>query len=136
MSIKTELITEFRKRMDQTEDMSVESEEYKKSVEAISKIADRIIELDKIEQHDAENSVKWELQETENKLKTEQMAAEKKSRWIGHGIEVVKVIGGLSIPVWAFLVSMVYEDKGKLPMTEGGRAALKSMLKFGLFNNK
>ena len=27
-------------------------------------------------------------------------------------------------------------DKGKLPMTEGGRAALKSMLKFGLFNNK
>ena len=59
-----------------------------------------------------------------------QMEDDKKDRWVRNGIEFVKVGGGLAAACVAFVLSMKFEEEGKLFSTEGGRSSLRQLLKF------
>ena len=58
------------------------------------------------------------------------MEDDKKDRWARNSIEFVKVGGGLLAACVAFVLSMKFEEDGKLFSTEGGRSALRQLLKF------
>ena len=126
MSIKNELMEEFNDEVKGLRSLQLGSDEYKATVDGVTKLADRIIEIDKIQQEASEKQIS---QINENELKAAQMVDEKKDRLIRNGIEVVKVVGGFAVAAWAFVASMNFEKEGTLT-TEGGRSALRQLLKF------
>lgn len=128
MSIKNALIEEFNSQLEELSNMEVGTDEYKITVDGVTKLADRIIDIDKIE---SDNATKWETQNMESELKAQQMKDEKQDRVIRHVVDILKYGSGLVVTVGAFVASMNFEKVGTLT-TEGGRASLRSLLKFNL----
>ena len=125
--IKNLLAEEFKNQLEEVSKMKVGTEEYKIAVDGVSKIADRIIEIEKNEN---EASLKEISRADESELKAEALISENRQAIIRNAIEGVKVVGGLGLTAWAFVASMHFEREGRLFSTEGGRAALRSLLKF------
>ena len=91
------------------------SEEYKFATDGITKLADRIIEIDRLEQ--------------ERALKEKQAKVEKHDKITRNIIEGVKVGGGLIAAALTVIVSMNFEREGTFT-TQAGRSALRDLLKF------
>ena len=127
MSIKNELTEEFNDEVKGLRGLQLSSDEYKATVDGVTKLADRIIEIEKIEKDAKSKEVE---RESNDYLKMKQMEDDKKDRWARNSIEFVKVGGGLLAACVAFVLSMKFEEDGKLFSTEGGRSALRQLLKF------
>ena len=127
MSIKNELTEEFNDEVKGLRGLQLGSDEYKATVDGVTKLADRIIEIEKIEKDAKSKEVE---RESNDYLKMKQMEDDKKDRWARNSIEFVKVGGGLLAACCAFVLSMKFEEDGKLFSTEGGRSALRQLLKF------
>ena len=127
MSIKNELIEEFNDEVKGLRGLQLGSDEYKTTVDGVTRLADRIIEIEKIEKDTKSKEVE---RESNDYLKMKQIEDDKKDRWVRNGIEFVKVGGGLLAACGAFVLSMKFEEEGKLFSTEGGRSALRQLLKF------
>lgn len=128
MSIKQSLIDEYNSQLEVISKMDVGTDAYKIAVDGLTKIADRIIEIEKLE---SDSSIKWESMNMDNELKAAQMKEEKRDRKIKNGIEVGKAVMSVGSAFGAFLLAMNFEKTGHLFGTEGGRAALRGLLKFG-----
>lgn len=115
--LKKQLSGEFDERLEQLGATDLTSEEYKLATDCITKIADRIIEIEKIE--------------GEQSLKEKQTKEEKRDRVVRNVIEVGKVVLGFGLSAWAFVAAMNFEKEGTLT-TQGGRSALNNLLKFKL----
>lgn len=113
--LKEQLSGEFRARLEQLGDAKLTSEEYKYATDGMSKIADRIIEIEKIE--------------AEQALKAQQAKDEKRDKVIGRVMDGVKFVGGSLITIGCFVAAMNFEKEGTLT-TQGGRNALSKLLKF------
>lgn len=127
MSIKQSLIDEYNSQLEELSKMEVGDEKYKIVVDGVTKLADRIIEIEK---NESDSSIKWESIDRDNELKAIQMKEEKRDRIIKNCIEVGKIGGTSVLTAWAFVAAMNFEKTGHLFSTEGGRTALKSLLKF------
>lgn len=126
MSVKNVLSEEFHEELKELRKLKVGTDEYRIAVEGVTKLADRIIEIEKNEQ---EASIKEISRQDENELKAAQLEDEKRVQLIRNGIEGIKIVGGLGLAAWAFVASMNFEKEGTLT-TEGGRNALRQLLKF------
>lgn len=126
MKIKTPLIEELHDELNELSKTTVGTDEYKIAVDGVTKLADRIIEIEKIE---AENRIKVEAQEAENEIKLKQLKDEKKDRRIKNGIAIGTFVGSVAVYVATYLSSMKYEDKGVIPTTEGAKNALRNLFK-------
>lgn len=128
MSIKHDLIEEFTNQLGEVGKMEVGTEKYKIAMDGVTKLADRIIEIEKCE---AENDIADETRISNELSKSEELRIDKRDRIIRNTIEAVKVIGGFGLTAWAFVAAMNFEKEGVLT-TEGGKSALRSLLKFGM----
>ena len=126
MSIKDQLVEELSSQLEAIAEMEVGSEKWKIANDGATKLAAQIIEIEKFE-NDAERKDIQLLNDTE--YKEQQFKDEKRDRLIRNCIEGAKVIGGFGLATWAFVASMNFEKEGTLT-TEGGRTALRSLLKF------
>lgn len=126
MSVKNAITEEFYDQLGRLGKMELGDDKYKNTVDGVTKLADRIIELEKLEN---ESKFKADTRETEYSLKMQLMNEEKRAQMIRNGIEGVKIVGGLGLAAWAFVASMNFEKEGTLT-TEGGRNALRQLLKF------
>ena len=115
MKIKTPLIEELHDELNELGKTTVGTDEYKITVDGVTKLADRIIEIEKIE---AENRIKMEAQEDE-----------KRDRRIKNGIAIGTFVGSIAVYVATYLTSMKYEDKGVIPTMEFGKNALNKLSK-------
>lgn len=125
MSIKHVLDEEIRNELENLGRETIGSDEYKANVDGVTKLLDRKIELEKLE---VESGEKIEAREAEMNLKIQQMENEKKDRLIGHGVTVCTFLGSAGLYLLAFVASTNFEREGTFT-TEGGRSALKSLLK-------
>ena len=126
MKIKTPLIEELHDELNELSKTTVGTDEYKITVDGVTKLADRIIEIEKIE---AENRIKVEAQEAENEIKLKQFRDEKKDRRIKNVIAIGTFVGSVAVYAATYLSSMKYEDKGVIPTTEGAKNALRQLFK-------
>lgn len=122
MSVKQKLEDEFESQMNLLSNMNVGTDEYAKTVEGVSKIADRLI---KIQQLNDEYDLKSREIENakENRIQEEEQAR-KKNR-----IEWAKVI---TPTVGAFtmgIISMIWEKTDTLTLS-AGKSALRDILPF------
>lgn len=125
MSIKNNLVEEFESELEELGKMEVGTEKYKTLVDGVTKLADRIIEIDKVEN---EHVVQIDTQEQEYAIKAQQLKDEKKDRFIKNCIAVGTFVGGVLVYSLAFIASMNFEREGTLT-TEGGRSSLRQLLK-------
>lgn len=126
MSVRSILVEEFETEMKELKKMEVGSDQYKIAVEGITKIVDRINEIDNKAN---ELTLRDTIQMNEHISREHQIKAEKRSRditvWTTVGIASAQLIAaGL-----AFVASMNFEREGTFT-TEGGRSALRQLLKF------
>lgn len=126
MSIKTGLIEEFNSELEELKKMEVGTDEYKTSVEGITKLVDRIIEIEKQEH---ENSARAIDRQVEMEFKEQQLIDEKRDRIIGNFLESLKVVGGLGLTFVIAVMSMNFEREGTFT-TEAGRGSIRQLLKF------
>ena len=119
---------EFRKEVEELSKISVGSEEYKVAVDGVAKIADRIIEIEKLEV-DARD--KEANREADADLEREQMAEEKKDRIIRNVITVLTTAAGFGLTIWGYVTELKYDEKGAMPRTLLGKEFAK-----GLFRRK
>lgn len=113
--LKTQLSGEFTARLEELGAARLTSEEYKYATDGITKIADRIIEIEKIEQEQA--------------LKEKQAKVDKRDKFIRNVIDGTKVVGGMVLAAVTVVVSINFEREGTFT-TQAGRSALSSLLKF------
>ena len=125
MSVRSKLVEEFESELEELGKMEVGKETYKTTVDGVTKLADRIIEIDKNEK---ENSVKIDIQEQEYAIKAQQLKDEKKDRFIKNCIAIGTFVGGVLVYSLAFIASTNFEREGTLT-TEGGKSSLRQLLK-------
>ena len=125
MSVRSNLVEEFESELEELGKMEVGTDTYKTTVDGVTKLADRIIEIDKIEK---EHGVQIDTQEQEYAIKAQQLKDEKKDRLIKNCITIGTFIGGVLVYGLAFIASTNFEREGTLT-TEGGKSSLRQLLK-------
>lgn len=125
MSVRSNLVEEFESELEELSKMAIGTDTYKTTVDGVTKLADRIIEIDKIEK---EHRVQTDTQEQEYTIKTQQLRDEKRDRFIKNCIAVGTFIGGVAVYGLAFIASTNFEREGTFT-TEGGRSSLRQLLK-------
>ncbi len=125
MSVRSNLVEEFESELEELSKMEVGTDTYRATVDGVTKLADRIIEIDKIEK---ENSVNIDTQEQEYAIKAQQLKDEKKDRFIKNCIAIGTFVGGVLVYGLAFIASTNFEREGTLT-TEGGKSSLRQLLK-------
>lgn len=109
MSIKNLLDEEIRSEIEEISKIEVGSEKHKVSVDALSKLLDKSIELDKL---DADAQEKYESRIAENDLKREQIKSEKRDQIVKNILTGVSVIGGFGLTIWGTCKSLKFEETG------------------------
>lgn len=127
MSIKTQLKEEFDLEISEVSRMDVGSKEHSAAVESLTKLADRIIEIDKI---DNEQELKDRTQMDENYLKDKQLKVNKVDTVLKHAGNLGKTLLMVGAGLWVYTSSMKYEEEGIIPTTDGGRSSIKQFLNF------
>lgn len=104
--------------------MDVGSEEYKVAVDGVTKLADRAIELKKV---DIELMDKAETRKQENSFRQKQMDEERVDRLIRNCISVAGIILPLGVTIWGTLASFKFEEEGTVT-TMMGRGFINKLL--------
>lgn len=125
-SNKTLLRDEFRSEMEELGKIEVGSERYKVAVDGITKLADRLIEIDKIDQDRQE---RIENREIETDLRMQQMAEERRDRRVKNLISAIGTGGGIGLAVWGTITSLKF-DKEDIISTTLGRDWVKKTITF------
>lgn len=122
MSVKQTLKEEFESQMAELAKLEVGSDKYKLTVDGVTKLADRIIEIEK-------NEKDAELKEYQIGNEAESINAEINNNRTRNVIEVVKV----GVPVAAAfamgIISMKWEKLDTLT-SSAGKSALRDILRF------
>lgn len=127
MSIKTKLTEEFNDEILEISKMEVGSKEHSAAIESLTKLADRVIEIDKIEN---EQELKDRAQMDEVCQKNEQLKVSKVDTVLKHAGNLGKTLLMVGAGLWVYTSSMKYEEKGIIPTTDGGRSSIKQFLNF------
>ena len=109
MSIKSLVDEEIRSEIEEISKIEVGSEKHKASVDALAKLLDKSIELERL---DAEAQEKYESRIAENELKLKQLKDEKRDRIVKNVLTGVSVVGGFGVTIWGTLKSLKFEENG------------------------
>ena len=109
MSMDRLLRDEIQDEFEGLSKMELGTETYKVTVDGVTKLVDRVIEIDKINDDREERRKK---QAAEDALKAEEMKMERRDRRIKHGLTVLGIAVPAGVTVWGTLVMLQYEKEG------------------------
>lgn len=124
MNIETLLREEIKSELEELKKMSLGTDEYRTTVDGIAKLADRAIEMERL---DIESQDKAEVREIEAELKLKEMSEERKDRWIKNGISVMSVLVPTVVTIWGTVKSIEFEKEGTIT-TIMGRGFINKLL--------
>ncbi len=122
--MKGMLDEEIRREFEKLNEMVPGSDEYKATVDGLTKLMDRAIEIEKF---DIEVDEKVESRENETELKLKQMQEDKKDRLIKNIMMGTKDAAIIIITVWGTVASINFEREGTIT-TSAGRKHLNKLL--------
>lgn len=122
MSVKQTLKEEFDSQMTLLHKMDVGTEEYKLTVDGVTKLADRIIAIEKNER-DAEMR-EWQLGNETDSINA-QIKTDRKRNWVEIAKIAVPTIGAFTMGI----ISMKWEKLDTITST-AGKNALREILRF------
>ena len=129
MSVKNLLREEITDEIGHLSKMEVGSEDYEKTVNGLTKLVDRLNEMEKIEMEKTNSNVENECKIEEQDLKRQQLEDDKKDRLIRNGLTGVSVIGGLAVTVWGTLKTFKFEETGTIT-SQAGRQFINKAINF------
>lgn len=105
MSIETALQAEVEDKLVNLASMEAGSEEYKNAVDGITKLMDRVIEIEKLEM--SENQSKAQMEEN------------RKSRLTKNAIDIGSVVLPLVVTIWGARATFKFEENGTITTAVG-----------------
>lgn len=120
MNIKTLLETEIENELNSLKDMEVGSDEYKTTVDGLTKLTEKVIEIEKTEIENREKVI-------ENDLRVKQMEDDRTDRFIKNCLTGVSIATGVGLTVWGTLKSLKFEETGTVT-TIVGRGFINKLL--------
>lgn len=105
------LYDEINAEFEDLSKMALGTEEYKVTVDGLTKLMDRAIDMKKF---DTEYAERIENQKTDNCLKQKQMDEERKDRLIKNGISIAGIVIPSLITIWGTVKSMEFEKEGTI----------------------
>ena len=124
MSIHNKLESEILNELDILADMEVGSEQYETTINGLTKLLDRSIEMDKV-LYEAEAEDK--KQNFEEDLKLKELKHEKRDRFVKNVLTAISIGGGFALTVWGTLKSFKFEETGTVT-TIMGRGFINNLL--------
>lgn len=122
--LKKSFCEEIQTELETMKGMEVGSDTYRTTVDGITKLTDRVIEMDKIELDRIEKN---KNRESETFYKNAQMADEKKSRLISNCITIGGLILQAGLAVWGTKKTFEFEKEGTVT-TIMGRGFINKLL--------
>lgn len=116
MKIETQLHKEIEDQLNELKKMQVGSEEYKLTVEGITKLMDRAIEIDKM---NLDHQEKIDSREIETDLKLKQMKEERVDRNVKNMLTLIGIGVPAGLTVWGTLKSLRFEIDGTVTSIVG-----------------
>lgn len=121
MDIETILRDEIRDEFDELSKIQIGSDEYETTVDGLTKLMDRAIEIDKI-------NTDAEMKEAEAELKSKQMDDERKDRKVRNCIAIAGIVIPTTITIWGTLKTLKFEEVGTVT-TIAGRNFMNQIFK-------
>ena len=118
------LYDEINAEFEDLSKMALGTEEYKVTVDGLTKLMDRAIDMKKF---DTEYAERIENQKMDNCLKQKQMDEERKDRWMKNGISIAGIVIPSRITIWGTVKSMEFEKEGTIT-TIIGRGFINKLL--------
>lgn len=122
--IENSLDKEILDTIEALNEMETGSEEWKKTVEGLTKLLEKANERDKFKAEQHEQSRNRRI---ENYWREEQAKEEKIDRWVKNGIAVAGIIIPVAVTIWGTLVSFKFEEEGTIT-TIMGRGFINKLL--------
>lgn len=119
--VNNKLVEEVSRELDELGSLDVGSEEYKTTVNGVTSLVDRVIEINKFD-HDLENRKK------ESELKENQMKEDVKDRWIRNGLTAAGIVVPTVLTIWGTFKTLKFEEIGTITTTSG-RHFFKNLFK-------
>lgn len=118
-------------KVENTEDGS---EQQKALVDAIAKLEDKALEIQRIKNDAADKAATRERELKndilEHNLKCEQMSEERIGRWVKDILTALGIVLPICVAVWGTKVSFKFEEEGTIT-TIGGRSWITSLFRLG-----
>lgn len=128
MSIKTQLEDEIREEFEALRKIEVGSDTYRATVEGLTKLVDRKIEMDKVEVDARERVIK---RNDDNEFKEMQLADDRKDRAIKNGLTLATLVITTGTTIWGILKSLKIEFKDNEMITSTvGKELMKKVIPF------
>ena len=124
MSIHRLLDEEIQNELVELKKMKLGDEEYKTTVDGLTKLVDRSIEMEKL---DIEKQEKAENQEIDNSFKLKQMDEDRKDRIVKNCITIAGIAIPSIITIWGTIKSFEFEKEGTIT-TIMGRGFINKLL--------
>lgn len=124
MAIRNLLELEIEEEFNKLSEMNPGTEEYKVTVDGLTKLLDRSIEIDK---HRDELDEKKENRKIDNDYKSKQVEDENRDRKIKNGLTLAGIVIPSVITIWGTLKSLKFEKDGTVT-TIMGRGFINKLL--------
>lgn len=124
MRIETLLRDEIQNEFEDLKQMELGSETYKTTVDGLTKLVDRAIEMEKME---SELQERIDNRETDNDLKLKQMKDEKTNRFVTNAIAIAGIVIPSILTVWGTMKTLKFEEEGTVT-TIMGRGFINKLL--------
>ena len=124
MSVKDLLTLEIENQLNSLKDYEVGSQEYKNAIEGVTKLTDKLNEIDR---NDYDYWEKRESREAEIDLKLKQLREEKKDHIIKNCLTAVSIVSGIAVTIWGTKKSFEFEKTGSIT-TIMGRGFINNLL--------
>ena len=124
MLFERSLREEIHSEIEELRKMELGTDEYKTSVDGVTKLIDRVIEMEKIE---IDNENKAEERKMEESLKLKQMKEERTDRWVKNGIAVGTIVVSTAVTIWGTIKSFEFEKEGTIT-TSIGRGFISKLI--------
>ena len=100
MSVKSMLNEELETELEELKKIKIGGDDYKAAVDGITKLADRMIELDKLNNEAEERN---KNREVDAELKQAQLEATKKDNRVKNAISIAGILVPIGVTIWGTL---------------------------------
>lgn len=116
MKIENMLREEIQTEIEELGKLELGSDKYKSTVDGVTKLVDRVIEMEKI---DIERQDRIDAREEETQIKMTEMNVDRKDRIIKNILTAAGIIIPVGVTIWGTKVSLKFEETGTITTTSG-----------------
>lgn len=116
MRIDAMLSEEIKSELEELKTIEVGSDKYKTAVDGITKLTDRVIEMDK---NESDFQERVDSRVAENELKEKQLIEDRKDRRMKNGISIGSLFVTSAVTVWGTLKVLKFEEVGTITTIVG-----------------